>query len=143
MPAKRPSSSPVKRRPKGRKRFTLAEASRTLPLVSRVVRDIVRDHELARETHVQLEAKPAAHVRADLERDLERRLTRLQELVEELGAIGCELKDFRLGLVDFIGRHQGRDVCLCWKLGEETIAHWHETNAGFTARQAIETLEEG
>jgi len=27
-----------------------------------------------------------------------------------------------LGLIDFTGRHEGRDVCLCWKLGEEVSA---------------------
>ena len=53
-----------------------------------------------------------------------------------------ELKDYQTGLIDFIGRHEGRDVYLCWKLGEEQITHWHELNAGFAGRQPVETLKE-
>ena len=62
--------------------------------------------------------------------------------MEELSDVGCELKDFRTGLVDFVGRHQGRDVCLCWKLGEDRIAFWHETSAGYAGRQPVSSLEE-
>ena len=47
----------------------------------------------------------------------------------------------REGLVDFIGRHEGRDVYLCWKLGEERITHWHELNAGFAGRKPVLAAE--
>ena len=47
-----------------------------------------------------------------------------------------------MGLIDFTGRHKGRDVCLCWKLGEETVGYWHEMDAGFAGRQPIATLRE-
>ena len=35
------------------------------------------------------------------------------------------------------GRHEGRAVCLCWRLGEESVSHWHEVDAGFSGRQEI------
>ena len=44
-----------------------------------------------------------------------------EELVDELNDVGVELKDYPSGLVDFVARHDGRDVYLCWKLGEERI----------------------
>lgn len=137
-------SKPVATKPlrPSHRRFTLAEANRALPLVERVVRDIVAAHEQARQLHGQLSARPAEPVRASVERELEAQLARLQSLVEELNDIGCELKDFRIGLVDFVGRHQGRDVHLCWKLGETAITHWHETNSGFAGRQPVDRLEE-
>ena len=47
-----------------------------------------------------------------------------------------------MGLVDFIGRHQGRDVYLCWKLGEAAIAYWHELQTGFAGRQPVSSLQE-
>ncbi len=77
-----------------------------------------------------------------VQEELEREATRLQGYVDELHEIGCELKDFSIGLVDFIGSHEGRDVCLCWKLGEQKIGFWHELNAGFAGRQPISKLKE-
>ncbi|MCH7579474.1 MAG: DUF2203 family protein, partial [Chloroflexi bacterium] len=28
-------------------------------------------------------------------------------------------------------------VYLCWKLGEDTIAYWHELDTGFASRQPL------
>jgi len=62
--------------------------------------------------------------------------------VDELGSIGVELKDYESGLIDFPGRHQGRDIYLCWKLGEDKVTHWHELHSGYAGRQSTNTLEE-
>jgi len=130
-------------RSRPRRRFTLEQANRTLPLVSRIVADIVKVHKQATTTQIQLERlSPASRQRRPLEQDLEKAMERLNDLVGELSAVGCEVKDFQLGLVDFIGRHQGRDVYLCWKLGEPQIGHWHELDAGFAGRQPVSLLQE-
>jgi len=47
------------------------------------------------------------------------------------------LKDYFTGLVDFPSRLDGREVYLCWRFGEDEIAHWHELDAGFAGRQKI------
>ncbi len=65
----------------------------------------------------------------------------LNGYVEELAAVGAELKDYDLGLIDFPAMHEGREVCLCWKHGESDILAWHEVDTGFAGRQSIETLE--
>lgn len=130
-------------RSRPRRRFTLEQANRTLPLVSRIVADIVKAHKQATTIQIQLERlSPASRQRRPLEQELERAMERLNDLVSELSAVGCEVKDFQLGLVDFIGRHQGRDVYLCWKLGEAQIDHWHELDAGFAGRQPVSLLQE-
>jgi len=130
-------------RSRSRRRFTLEQANRTLPLVSRIVTDIVKMHKQATTLQIQLERlSPASRQRRPLEQDLEKAMERLSDLVGELSAVGCEVKDFQLGLVDFIGRHQGRDVYLCWKLGEPQIGHWHELDAGFAGRQPVSLLQE-
>ena len=136
---------------KSKRRFTLEQAIRTLPLVSRVVRDIVAMHQKI--TALQSKAPSGqqqtggASGKTDKsakpgDRELESAVDRLQGFVDELTNIGVELKDYQIGLVDFIGRHQGRDVYLCWKLGEDTIAHWHELHTGFSGRQPIAALDE-
>jgi hypothetical protein len=136
---------------KAKRRFRLEEANRSLPLVSRIVRDIVATHQKV--AHLQAQqpkqskgtGKPQQHGangNNTAQKELETSVDRLQSFVDELTSIGVELKDYQTGLVDFIGRHQGRDVYLCWKLGETSITHWHELQAGFSGRQPVATLEE-
>ena len=135
-------------RPK--RRFSLEQANSTLPLVKRIVRDIVRTHsevlkcqqQLEKTTGRQQQRQQQTQTPQETQGQLERHMTRLEDYVEELTEVGCELKDYQMGLIDFTGRHQGRDVCLCWKLGEERIAFWHELDAGFAARQPVASLKE-
>jgi hypothetical protein len=134
-------------RPK--RRFTLEQANSTLPLVKRIVRDIVRTHSEVLKCQQQLERAASARQQQrqqptpqETQGQLERHMTRLEDYVDELTEVGCELKDYQMGLIDFTGRHQGRDVCLCWKLGEERIAYWHEIDVGFAGRQPVASLKE-
>jgi len=131
-----PSVSPSK----AIKHFTVAQANKALALVKRIVADIVACHDQATQLQSQLESQPKDQ--KTIEKQLEGKLERLQSLVDELGEVGCELKDYQKGLVDFVGKHKGRDVCLCWKLGEEQITHWHEINSGYSGRQPVSVLEE-
>lgn len=128
--------------PRADRRFTLEEANRALPLVRRIVTDLVSTHAETVALQARLGRLPAKDQPA-AQTQLQGRLERLEDLVDELTEVGCEVKDFALGLVDFTGRHQGRDVCLCWKLGEDRVAHWHELTAGFGGRQPAATLREG
>ncbi len=137
-------------RPK--RRFTLEQANRSLPLVRRVVGDIVKTHALAMKLQRDLERQqPGKNARpqqpqpphqAAAQAQLDGCMTRLEDFVDELSEIGCELKDYQTGLIDFVGRHDGRDVYLCWKLGEERITHWHELDSGFAGRQPVSKLRE-
>lgn len=128
---------------KPKRRFTLAQANKALPLVSRIVADIVKAHKQATVQQGQIERMQAGSKnRTELERELEGCLERLNGLLDELSDVGCEIKDFQVGLVDFIGRHQDRDIYLCWKLGEAKIGFWHELDAGFAGRQPVSLLDE-
>jgi hypothetical protein len=55
----------------------------------------------------------------------------------EVTALGCLVKDPRIGLVDFYGRVNGERVCLCWRFGEESIAHYHGLDEGFAGRKPL------
>ena len=127
-------------RPK--KRFTLAQANKSLALVARIVADIVSAHQAATTLQGRLETLKSSKEQNKTEKELELKLDRLQTLVDELSDVGCELKDYQTGLVDFVGRHQGRDVYLCWKLGEGKIGYWHELQTGFAGRQPVSVLDE-
>jgi hypothetical protein len=63
---------------------------------------------------------------------------RLDALLHKVQDMGIEVKDLTIGLIDFVGLRDGREVYLCWKYGEDSIQFWHETDAGFSGRQLID-----
>lgn len=123
------------------KSFTLGEANRTLPLVRRVVADIVdsyaqlqvRVQDYNRRLAERGEEPETEAVRREMQRDADR----IDAFIGELHGLGCQFKGFEEGLVDFRGSYRGRPILLCWKLGEERIAWWHELEAGYAGRQPI------
>ncbi len=125
-----------------RRHFTVSQANKTLPLVSRIVQDIAGTYRSACELSEQLGEGLGAKHQQEVNEELERVKDKLRAYADELQEIGCELKDPSTGLVDFVGRHEGRDVCLCWKRGEKEIGFWHEMKAGFSGRREIGTLIE-
>jgi hypothetical protein len=103
------------------------------------VGDIVKTQQRGADLETAL-AHASAKEQASVQSSLNRTLERFQAYVEELQSIGCHLKDPKIGLIDFMSRYQGRDICLCWKLGEDRIEYWHEIAAGFSGRQPVATL---
>lgn len=63
---------------------------------------------------------------------------KLQEAIEQIHSFGCEVKDLDIGLIDFRSLYQGREVYLCWKLGEPRIEYWHGIEEGFRGRKKID-----
>jgi hypothetical protein len=125
-----------------RKCLTLAQANRTLPLVERIVRDVQAAHRGACEIHERLIRRMTSQQRDDVERELDRMVDRLHRYVDELAELGAEVKDYTVGLIDFVGTHKRRHVYLCWKPGDTQIHYWHELAQEFTERQPVEMLEE-
>ncbi len=121
--------------------FTLKQANRTLPLVSRIVTDIVRQHKKVCDLEdIYQRPGPGApeEGRIALREKCLAEVEFLRELGDELAAVGCQLKDWRRGIVDFFAIRDGRPIEFCWRLGEDRISHWHETDAGFRARQPMD-----
>lgn len=120
--------------------FTLEHANRTLPLVRRIVADIVKQYKRVSALEEECEVPTApADESAEAARDRYGvELDKLRELAQELQSIGCELKDWRRGLVDFPAVHQGRSIYFCWRLGESSVTHWHERDAGFHGRRPVD-----
>jgi hypothetical protein len=139
MAAKKPN--------RNKKYFTPAEANASLPLVRAIVRDITELFRDLAERHERLtRALPSKKVvigeahREELlqvQEELERGKEQLKEYETELRNLGVELKDYQTGLIDFPCRMDGREVYLCWKLGEPDVSHWHEVDAGFAGRQKL------
>jgi hypothetical protein len=62
----------------------------------------------------------------------------LSDEIDNVRALGGEVKDLDTGLVDFPGRRGSEEILLCWKLGEKHIGFWHPVDAGFSARRPID-----
>lgn len=60
--------------------------------------------------------------------------------VARIDALGITLRDIERGLIDFPALASGRQVWLCWELGEERVDFWHELDTGFGSRRPLADL---
>ena len=64
----------------------------------------------------------------------------MERAVAQIDAWGVTLRDIQSGLVDFPALVSGRQVWLCWRLGEGEIEWWHELSTGIAGRRALADL---
>ena len=64
-------------------------------------------------------------------------IDQMQAAVVQIDRWGITLRDIETGLIDFPALVNGREVCLCWRLGEDEVAWWHESSAGFAGRRGL------
>ena len=57
--------------------------------------------------------------------------------VARIDALGITLRDIEQGLIDFPALAGGRQVWLCWQLGESDVAFWHELDTWFGSRRPL------
>ncbi|HSW45591.1 MAG TPA: DUF2203 domain-containing protein [Phycisphaerae bacterium] len=134
-------SPPKPSRTTGKRMFSPAEANRALVLVRRIVADIVAHYRALRELHERyqmFDQQGEIFEAEETRRGYVAATDRLAELREELEEVGCELKDFETGLVDFPSIRDEREVRLCWRLGDGDVAFWHEVSAGFAGRKPLD-----
>lgn len=105
---------------RGRVVFTIEEANRSLPLVRSIVSDVAglwRDLLKVREDY------------GNSSPEHDRIMRELAEYIQELHEIGCHLRDFEDGLVDFPAFLRGHETTITWRLGQEQVStgpHAHE-----------------
>jgi hypothetical protein len=131
---------------KKRKYYTAEEANKALPLVTMIVTDIVRQCRVVEDLQQRLSRvkrdpkRPVKDVYseelAQSQAELEAEEAKLDSYMEELKRLGVELKGPD-GLCDFYSMMDGREVFLCWRLGEPEVSHWHELDAGFAGRRPL------
>ena len=127
--------------------FTVEEANRTLPLVTKIVADLVREHQQWEDKVREFELatvgstpeKPDA-IAELLQMEAQRLARDIEGYIAELNDLGVICKGMDTGLVDFRGQIDGREVFYCWKLGEPSVQYWHEVDAGFVGRQRLHPL---
>lgn len=132
-----------------RRHFTLREAESLLPDVEKAIRAAIElknfyeqaEYVLQQETS-RIRMSGGAFVDSTrLSAEKSRRDTcaaQLKHAIDFIHSYGCEVKDLDIGLIDFRTFYRGREVYLCWKLGEEGINWWHGLDEGFRGRRPID-----
>ncbi|MCI0406346.1 MAG: DUF2203 domain-containing protein [candidate division Zixibacteria bacterium] len=123
-----------------KKHFSLEEASELLPTLAKIFEEVQTIQE-------ELEARGAERAevldsaksngggkKADYHFAQNQKIQRLLDQVEKKGVL---VKDLERGLVDFPHLLGGREVFLCWMLGEKKIEFWHDLESGFAGRQPL------
>lgn len=67
-------------------------------------------------------------------------IDQMQAAVTRIDALDIVLRDIETGLIDFPALVSGRQIWLCWRLGEGDIESWHDLSSGFAARQPLSEL---
>jgi len=131
------------------KTFNLDEAQALLPVLEALLNRAIE----AKEAAVHLQEERAEFVRrifasggmlVDIAQAQKRRVAlealvqRAKDSLEEIDAIGVQVKDLDTGLLDFPCLLEGETVLLCWKRGESRIEFWHRVEDGFRGRQPID-----
>lgn len=129
--------------------FTLDEAQSLLPVLESLLRTAIDGKKLIEA--VDGEFQELAHsvfllggtlvdvvkmARRKAER--EKAIQRVKDAIAEVDAIGVQVKDIDIGLLDFPCEVEGEIILLCWKLGEKGITHWHGVGEGFAGRKPID-----
>lgn len=125
------------------KLFTPDEANALLPELQPILEELRSAVEQLEEVSVEA-AETRDRIRGnghlahaeplDRQRAAQAEATRL---VARLAELGVEIKDPRIGLVDFPSQRGDRIAYLCWKLGEPSVAYWHPLDTGFAGRQPL------
>jgi len=129
--------------------FTLREAQSMLPILESLLRKSIESKELIEEIdqefnelseRIFLNGGTLVDVRACAARKAQREkaIHSAKDTLSEINAIGVQVKDLDIGLLDFPCRVDGEIVLLCWRMGEPTISHWHGTEEGYSGRRPID-----
>jgi hypothetical protein len=129
--------------------FSLQEAQSLVPILEGLLRTSIEGKQVIEEVEQELsaineriflsggafiEVKKVALRRAERDKAVQR----VRDALAEIDAIGVQVKDLDIGLLDFPCSVDGEIVLLCWKLGEASITHWHGTEEGFAGRKPID-----
>ena len=134
--------------------FTAAQATALVPFLTDAMsrlRDLYRE---ARQAHREKELCRAVGEGPDgrlimavdyeaASRRFDEAVSQMQRIIEEVHALGCQIKHIETGLVDFPARIGGQEVLLCWKLGEPAVRYYHGLEDGYAGRRPIPPEESG
>jgi len=128
--------------------FTLDEAQDLLPVLESLLRATIDGKKLMESVDAEFQAVSnkvmvnggmslnVVHL-ARRKAEREKAIQRVKDAMAEIDAMGVQVKDLDIGLLDFPCEVDGEIVLLCWKLGEKAITYWHSLSEGFAGRKPV------
>lgn len=147
-----------KKQVKQEHRFSFQSANAMLPLVRSIAKDVHQLLKTIDETKERLSginitkpassrassfedssaATPYSREVASIVASVDTKQVRLDACVKELEELNLVAPELDRPFVDFPAIYDGQDVCLCWKIGEDRILHWHYPEEPCSNRRAVD-----
>ena len=119
--------------------FTVEQANASLdsvkPLLQRLrdARDMLTDEQ----AHAALTDAAPTNGGGEAGSQVGEAFLEVRRLLLALQEAGLVVRDIGRGLIDFPAILEGREVYLCWELGEDEVAWWHELEDGYRGREPL------
>ncbi len=117
--------------------FTPEEANRLLPELIESLRRIREARQVVLAGGEHLRRSASHNGGGAVSKEYWDALSTLRREVEAVSRRGIVLRDPESGLLDFPGKVEGREVFLCWRLGEDRVGWWHGLDSGFAGRRPL------
>lgn len=125
--------------------FTIEEAEILLPKIEKILKKVVSlNMALDILSTIEIEVYDDDYENLMKVTKINKQFHKLSYLfflgIEKLEGMGCVVKDYGAGIIDFYSSFDGREIFLCWRLGESGINFWHELEDGYMGRRPIMDL---
>lgn len=117
--------------------FSLEEANALLPQLRESLPVIREARRMVLAGAEPFRGRAATNGGGEQTPDYWKAMVTLRRELEDLIGLGIVLRDAESGLVDFPSQVEGREVFLCWRLGEDRVAYWHGPEGGFAGRRPL------
>ena len=120
--------------------FTVDEANALIAEVEPMMRALrqARDRLTDSELHELLSEAAPGNGGGGPGREVGEAFLEVRKTLTGLQELGLVIRDLDRGLVDFPAIIDGREVYLCWELGEAEIEYWHDLESGYGGRRRLE-----
>jgi len=128
------------------KLLSLEEANERIPLLKSIAADIERTWKEVCKCYTdrdRLKRVFASSEEVLLESsdiDLKHHTKRLGEYIKEARELGCIVESLEEVIIAIPSLHLGRQISLCWKIGDEEIDFWHEVEESYREKSRIENF---
>jgi len=120
--------------------FTRAEANALLPQLTAMLSQLreAKDELTDSEAHEALGEAAPSNGGGDEGKQVGVAFLEVRRILGTIEESGILLRDIDRGLVDFPALIDGREVYLCWEVGEDEVDFWHDMDAGYGGREPLD-----
>jgi hypothetical protein len=120
--------------------FSREEANALLPQLTALLSQLqeAKDELTDTEAHEALSEAAPTNGGGEQGRQVGVAFLEVRRILETVELAGIVLRDIDRGLVDFPALMDGREVYLCWELGEDEVGYWHDLEGGYGGREPLD-----